>query len=79
LGGDSQGPALDPLLGPISATAQLPTYYFVPLPGSPLINTATFPCSPFDQRRAARLNACDKGAVEFGGLPMRVLLPLLLR
>jgi len=35
---------------------------------SPLINTAVPPCSPRDQRGASRPDACDIGAVEYGGL-----------
>jgi hypothetical protein len=77
--GDVQGLALDPLLGPVSATPQSISFYFVPLAGSPLINTATAACSLQDQRQAYRPDACDKGAIEFGGLLLRVLLPLLLR
>jgi hypothetical protein len=80
--GDQHGPGLNPLLGPL--TLETPplsylTYFRLPLPGSPLINTAVAPCSVRDQRGAARPDACDKGAVEFGGLLPRLLLPLVLR
>jgi hypothetical protein len=45
--------------------------------GSSLINTARPVCSPRDQRGAIRPDACDKGAVEFGGLLPRIFAPLL--
>jgi predicted outer membrane repeat protein len=77
-GGDVQGLGLDPLLGPLTETVQPVAQFFVPLPGSPLINTATAVCSPQDQRRAYRPNACDKGAIEFGGLPPGIFLPTVL-
>ncbi|MEP7357195.1 MAG: choice-of-anchor Q domain-containing protein, partial [Anaerolineales bacterium] len=78
--GDSQGIGLDPLLSEIEITFDLfVTKSFMPLPGSPLINTAQVACSPVDQRRAVRPDHCDKGAVEYGGLPPRLYLPLLRR
>jgi hypothetical protein len=78
--GDVQGPGLDPLLGPITFTAHpFLTTFFIPLPNSPLINAATVACSPLDQRRAIRPDACDKGAIEYGGLLPWLYLPLLLR
>jgi hypothetical protein len=67
-------------LGPIAFTTHpYITQFFAPLPNSPLINTATVPCSPFDQRRAIRLDACDKGAIEFGVEPPSLYLPQVLR
>ena len=45
--------------------------YHMPLAGSPLID-AGFNCPALDQRGASQVNACDIGAVEFGGvLPSR--------
>jgi hypothetical protein len=77
--GDAQGITLDPLLGPIDSIPQYLTKFFIPLPGSPLINTAQVACSLHDQRNAARPNACDRGAIEFGGLLSRVYVPLVRR
>ncbi len=73
--GDQSGLGLDPKLGPrqVSFTA-----FHLPLPGSPLINAA-INCSPFDQRYALRPDACDIGAVEFGGLLARAYAPITLR
>lgn len=73
--GDQSGLGLDPKLGPrqISFTA-----FHLPLAGSPLINAATN-CSPFDQRYALRPDACDIGAVEFGGLLARAHAPITLK
>ncbi len=79
MGGDVQGAGLDPLLAPLIELMQPVAHFFIPLPGSPLINTAAAACSPQDQRRAYRPDACDKGAIEFGGLLLSVFLPLLLR
>jgi hypothetical protein len=70
--GDQNGLGLDPKLGPrqVSFTA-----FHLPLAGSPLINAATN-CSLFDQRYALRPDACDIGAVEFGGLLARAYAPI---
>jgi hypothetical protein len=77
--GNEEGTNLDPLLSPLMSNLAGTAKFFMPLPSSPLINTATYECSAVDQRGAQRPDACDKGAVEFGGLLARVLLPLLLR
>jgi predicted outer membrane repeat protein len=61
------GVGLDPLLGPLETDTPGPTSYHMPLAGSPLIN-AGFNCPERDQRGALRPDACDIGAVEFGGL-----------
>jgi len=49
--------------------------YYLPLPADSLINSALPVCSARDQRGAARPNACDKGAVELGGLLPRIFAP----
>ncbi|TMC56118.1 MAG: hypothetical protein E6J26_07495 [Chloroflexi bacterium] len=73
--GDQKGAGLDAKLGPRQLEA---TFFHLPLPGSPLINAGAN-CPPRDQRGATRVGACDIGAVEFGGLLMRALLPLIRR
>lgn len=67
LPGSQTGTGLDPLLGPLETDTPGPTSYHMPLAGSPLIN-AGFNCPERDQRGALRPDACDIGAVEFGGL-----------
>jgi predicted outer membrane repeat protein len=52
------------------------TRYFPPLAGSPLIN-ATTGCPTLDQRGASRPNACDIGAVEYGGIAWHIYSPLI--
>ncbi|MEP7357942.1 MAG: hypothetical protein ABI847_11920, partial [Anaerolineales bacterium] len=54
LGGphDTQGEHLDPQLGPLMSNADETAYFFLPLAGSPLVNTALDPCSAHDQRGA---------------------------
>src|SRR5439155_1709512 len=42
--GDVQGLGLDPHLSSLQFSLINLSQYFAPLPGSPLINTATFPC-----------------------------------
>ncbi len=55
------------------------TRYFPPLAGSPLINGAAN-CPTLDQRGAIRPNnACDIGAIEYGGLAWFTYLPLIKR
>ena len=54
------------------------TYFHLPLAGSPLINAAAG-CPARDQRGALRVGACDIGAVEYGGLIPRALLPFIRR
>ncbi|CAG0937150.1 hypothetical protein TFLX_06061 [Thermoflexales bacterium] len=66
----------DPLLGSLQNDGSGTSYYHLPLAGSPLINTGSSNCPVHDQRGAARPDACDIGAVEFGGLLPRVYLPL---
>jgi hypothetical protein len=61
------GIGLDPLLGPLETDTDGPTSYHMPLAGSPLIN-AGFNCPARDQIGAARPDACDIGAVEYGGV-----------
>ncbi len=72
------GAGLDPQLGPLTSDMFGPTYYHMPFAGSPLINAA-FNCPERDQREALRPDACDIGAVEFGGLLHVAYLPLLVR
>ena len=74
--GDQQGAGLDPAIGPTQC--DLRQCYRLPLAGSPLINAGSA-CPPLDQRGAPRVGACDKGAVEFGGLWRRLSLPLISR
>jgi predicted outer membrane repeat protein len=69
---DQKGPALNAMLGPLTSGF---TKYFVPQAGSPLIDSAAN-CSTFDQRFALRVNACDRGAIEAGGLTARSLAPI---
>jgi predicted outer membrane repeat protein len=54
------------------------TRYFPPLAGSPLIN-ATAGCPTLDQRGASRPDACDIGAIEYGGIAWFTYLPLIRR
>jgi hypothetical protein len=49
------------------------------LAGSPLINTGYSNCPARDQRGALRPDACDIGAVEFGGLLTRAYLPMVVK
>jgi hypothetical protein len=79
--GDQQGLGLDTQLGPLMFlvnTARI-SKFFIPLPNSPLVNTAVPPCSFFDQRGARRLDACDKGAIEYRGVFPMLWLPLVRR
>lgn len=73
--GDQSGLGLDPKLGPRQVGF---TAFHLPLAGSPLINAAVN-CSPLDQRYALRPDACDIGAVEFGGLLARAYAPITVR
>jgi predicted outer membrane repeat protein len=70
------GLGLDPKLAPLTSDNFGITYYHMPFAGSPLINAA-FNCPERDQRGALRPDACDIGAVEFGGLLRVAYLPLL--
>jgi len=54
------------------------TDYHMPLTGSPLINAATG-CPTLDQRGAMRPDACDIGAVEYGGLIPQAYMPLIIK
>ncbi len=76
---DRQGTGLDPLLGPLANDSASFTSYHLPQAGSPLINAAVSPCSPTDQRYALRPDACDIGAVEYGGLLPRDYVPMIIR
>jgi predicted outer membrane repeat protein len=76
---DRQGIGLDPLLGPLAKDPASFTSYHLPQAGSPLINAAVTPCSPSDQRYALRPDACDIGAVEYGGLLPRDYAPLIIK
>jgi predicted outer membrane repeat protein len=69
----------DPLLGPLQSDGSGTTSYHLPLAGSPLINTGYSNCPERDQRGALRPDACDIGAVEFGGLLPRVYLPVVVK
>jgi hypothetical protein len=51
----------------------------MPLAGSPLINHGGPACSLTDQIYAPRPDACDIGAIEFGGLLPRLFVPLILK
>lgn len=68
----------DPLLASLAIDPGSGAYYHAPLPGSPLINTGEG-CPTRDQLGALRLEACDIGAVEFGGLLPKVYLTSLSR
>ena len=69
----------DPRLGTLQFERQeqyWSTFFHVPLAGSPLINLGPGTCPERDQRGALRPDACDIGAVEFGGLtPIPTPLP----
>jgi predicted outer membrane repeat protein len=69
----------NPMLGPLQNDGDGTTSYHMPLAGSPLINTGYSNCPPRDQRGALRPDACDIGAVEFGGLASPIYLPLMLK
>jgi hypothetical protein len=66
----------DPKLGPETADPRGPTYYYVPLAGSPLLGAAITACSLHDQLGALRPTACDSGAVQHNGLLPWLYLPL---
>jgi len=76
---DETNNGVDPLgpriIDPVDALQAL--VYYLPKPGSSIINTALPVCSLHDQRQALRPDACDKGAVEFGGLLPRIFVALL--
>ena len=74
-----QNPGHNPL-GPRTLETENEIYgivYYLPAAGSSIIKTARPVCSLRDQRGAIRPDACDKGAVEFGGLLPRVFAPLI--
>ncbi len=75
---DHQGIGLDPKLGPLTVDSFNITFYHMPQAGSPLINAA-LGCSPRDQRHVLRPDACDSGAVEYGGLLPRVYVPWMVK
>jgi hypothetical protein len=70
---------LDPMLGPFTFGTLGVTNYYTPLPGSPLINKGASNCPTTDQIGATRLDACDVGAIEFGGVLPRAYLPYVLK
>jgi predicted outer membrane repeat protein len=72
------GTGLNPKLGPLMVDIFGPTYYRMPLAGSPLINAGSN-CPARDQRGAFRPDACDIGAVEYGGRLPLVFLPIIKR
>jgi predicted outer membrane repeat protein len=73
----------DPQLGSLQFELQQqywPTYFHLPLSGSLLVNLGHSTCPERDQRGALRPNACDIGAVEYGGLLLSsVYLPIIVR
>jgi predicted outer membrane repeat protein len=73
-GGDQIG--VDAMLGPLTSDPLVFTEFHLPLAGSPLINNGGPGCSATDQRYALRTDACDIGAIEFGGLLPRLFVPL---
>jgi len=76
---DTQGNGLNAMLGTLTQNINnnlIFTNYQMPLPGSPLIDQDTGGCSSTDQIYALRRDACDIGAVEFGGLLPRIYVPL---
>jgi predicted outer membrane repeat protein len=70
---------LDPMLGPFTFDLLGVTTYHTPLPGSPLINKGASNCPATDQIGATRLDACDIGAIEFGGVLPRAYLPYVVK
>jgi predicted outer membrane repeat protein len=72
------GIGLDPKLAPLALDPRGGTSYYTPLAGSPLIN-AGFNCLDYDQLGASRPDACDIGAVEFGGRLPRAFIPVAVR
>jgi predicted outer membrane repeat protein len=72
------GAGLNPQLGPLTVDTFGHTFYHMPLADSPLLNGG-FNCPDRDQRLATRPDACDIGAVEFGGLLPMGYLPLAIR
>jgi predicted outer membrane repeat protein len=69
----------DAKLGPLQDDGTGTTSYHLPLAGSPLINAGAPDCPPTDQRGALRPDACDIGAVEFGGRLTRAYAPIVVR
>ena len=65
----------DAKLGPLQGDGFGTTSYHLPLTGSVLINAGYANCPTLDQRGAQRPDACDVGAVEFGGLVPQGYLP----
>jgi predicted outer membrane repeat protein len=65
----------DPLLGPFTFEFNGFITYHAPLPGSPLINAGASNCPTKDQIGATRLDDCDIGAIEFGGVLPRAYVP----
>jgi predicted outer membrane repeat protein len=79
-------PGTNPQLGPLQDNGG-PTWTRALLNGSPAINAANpatpdglaYHCLATDQRGATRMNRCDIGAFEAGGLTNHVLLPIVIR
>lgn len=69
---DQKGTGLDAKLGAIVNGF---TKYYVPQAGSLLIDKGAN-CPTFDQRFALRINTCDVGAIEAGGVTARSLVPI---
>ena len=67
----------DVKLGPLTSDGFGTTSYHMPITGSVVINAGHTPCPTLDQRGAQRPDACDSGAVEYGGLLPQSLLPFL--
>jgi predicted outer membrane repeat protein len=77
-GVSKQGPELNPMLAPIMVDGQQPTWYHLPLKGSPLLNQLTF-CPPTDQLSAIRSVPCAIGATEYVAPLAKTYLPLAAR
>jgi predicted outer membrane repeat protein len=69
----------DPMLAELKADSAVSPSYHLPLTGSPLINQGPSNCPLRDQRNLLRPDACDIGAVEFGGYAARLMLPIVIR
>lgn len=62
-------------LGPLTSDPLVFTKYHQPQSDSLLANHGGPGCSVTDQRYALRPDACDTGAIEFGGLLPRIFAP----
>lgn len=69
----------DPALGPLQNNGGFSLTH-LPASASPAVDRVPVElCLPDDQRRAQRVNACDSGAAERGGLFPTVYVPIVLR